>query len=297
MYQPIVVEIYIILTKYALPILNTLESLSKSLIIITILDTRYSLLFLIFSALMNWLFHLGRYWIFTKDLFTKPEKFSIYWKQLIRELDNFGYGSIGIVALTSVFMGAVITIQTVYNLVNPLVPLTAVGIVARDSIILEFSPTMMSLVLAGKIGSSIASEIGTMRVTEQIDALEIMGINSSAYLVLPKVVAALLIFPFVVIISMFLGILGGWIAGTAAGVITSSDYVRGIQDSFVPFNIVFALIKTTTFAFLITTVSSYHGYYTNGGALEVGKSSTSAVVYSSILILIFDYILTQLILT
>ena len=246
---------------------------------------------------MNWLFHLGRYWIFTKDLFTKPEKFSIYWKQLIRELDNFGYGSIGIVALTSVFMGAVITIQTVYNLVNPLVPLTAVGIVARDSIILEFSPTMMSLVLAGKIGSSIASEIGTMRVTEQIDALEIMGINSSAYLVLPKVVAALLIFPFVVVISMFLGILGGWIAGTAAGVITSSDYVRGIQDSFVPFNIVFALIKTTTFAFLITTVSSYHGYYTEGGALEVGKSSTSAVVYSSILILIFDYILTQLILT
>ena len=246
---------------------------------------------------MNWLFHLGRYWIFTKELFTRPEKFSIYWKQLIRELDNFGYGSIGIVALTSVFMGAVITIQTVYNLVNPLVPLTAVGIVARDSIILEFSPTMMSLVLAGKIGSSIASEIGTMRVTEQIDALEIMGINSSAYLVLPKVLAAILIFPFVVVISMFLGIFGGWLAGTLAGVISSSVYIRGIQDSFVPFNIVFALIKTLTFAFLITTVSSYHGYYTNGGALEVGKSSTSAVVYSSILILIFDYILTQLILT
>lgn len=227
----------------------------------------------------------------------RPEKFSIYWKQYVRELDNFGYGSLGIVALTSVFMGAVITIQTVYNLVNPLVPLTAVGIVARDSIILEFSPTMMSLVLAGKIGSSIASEIGTMRVTEQIDALEIMGINSSAYLVLPKVLAAITIFPFVVIISMFLGIFGGWIAGTMAGVITSSDYVRGIQDSFVPFNIVFALIKTLTFAYLITTVSSYHGYYTEGGALEVGKSSTSAVVYSSILILVFDYILTQLILT
>jgi phospholipid/cholesterol/gamma-HCH transport system permease protein len=246
---------------------------------------------------MNWLFHLGRYWIFLRELTIKPEKFSIYWKQLVRELDNFGYGSLGIVALTSVFMGAVITIQTVYNLVNPLVPLTAVGVVARDSIILEFSPTMMSLVLAGKIGSSIASEIGTMRVTEQIDALEIMGINSSAYLVLPKVVAALLIFPFVVIISMFLGIFGGWIAGTLAGVITSNEYVRGIQDGFVPFNIVFALIKTLTFAFLITTVSSYHGYYTEGGAREVGESSTSAVVYSSILILVFDYILTQLILT
>ncbi len=232
-----------------------------------------------------------------KELLIKPEKFSIYWKQFLRELDNFGYGSLGIVALTSVFMGAVITIQTVYNLVNPLVPLTAVGIVARDSIILEFSPTMMSLVLAGKIGSSIASEIGTMRVTEQIDALEIMGINSSAYLVLPKIFAALAIFPFVVIISMFLGIFGGWIAGTLADVITTAEYIRGIQDSFVPFNIVFALIKTTTFAYLITTVSAYHGYYTHGGALEVGKSSTSAVVYSSILILIFDYILTQLILT
>lgn len=246
---------------------------------------------------MNWLFHLGRYWIFIKELSIKPEKFSIYWKQFIRELDNFGYGSLGIVALTSVFMGAVITIQTVYNLVNPLVPLTAVGIVARDSIILEFSPTMMSLVLAGKIGSSIASEIGTMRVTEQIDALEIMGINSSAYLVLPKVLAALTIFPFVVIISMFLGIFGGYLAGTLAGVISSGEYIRGIQDSFVPFNIVFALIKTTTFAYLITTVSAYQGYYTEGGALEVGKSSTNAVVYSSILILVFDYMLTQLILT
>ena len=255
------------------------------------------ILIVIFSTVMNWLFHLGRYWIFIKELIIKPEKFSIYSKQLIRELDNFGYGSIGIVALTSVFMGAVITIQTVYNLVNPLVPISAVGIVARDSIILEFSPTMMSLVLAGKIGSSIASEIGTMRVTEQIDALEIMGINSSAYLVLPKVVAALLIFPFVVIISMFLGIFGGWLAGTLAGVVSSSEYIQGIQNNFVPFNIVFALIKTITFAYLITTVSAYHGYYTEGGAREVGESSTSAVVYSSILILIFDYILTQLILT
>ena len=255
------------------------------------------ILIAIFSTVMNWLFHLGRYWIFIKELIIKPEKFSIYSKQLIRELDNFGYGSIGIVALTSVFMGAVITIQTVYNLVNPLVPISAVGIVARDSIILEFSPTMMSLVLAGKIGSSIASEIGTMRVTEQIDALEIMGINSSAYLVLPKVVAALLIFPFVVVISMFLGVFGGWLAGTLAGVISSSEYIQGIQNNFVPFNIVFALIKTITFAYLITTVSAYHGYYTEGGAREVGESSTSAVVYSSILILIFDYILTQLILT
>jgi phospholipid/cholesterol/gamma-HCH transport system permease protein len=243
------------------------------------------------------MFHMGRYWMFIRDLLSKPEKFSIYWKQLVRELDNFGWGSLGIVALVSVFMGAVITIQTVYNLVNPLVPMSAVGIVARDSIILEFSPTMICLVLAGKIGSSIASEIGTMRVTEQIDALEIMGINSAAYLVFPKIVAAIMIFPFVVAISMFLGIAGGWVAGTAAGVITSADYITGLQDQFVPFNVVFAIIKTVTFAYIITTVAAYHGYHTAGGALEVGQSSTQGVVYSSILILIFDYILTQLILT
>lgn len=246
---------------------------------------------------MNWMFHMGRYWSFIRDLLSKPEKFSIYWKQLVRELDNFGWGSLGIVALVSVFMGAVITIQTVYNLVNTLVPMSAVGIVARDSIILEFSPTMICLVLAGKIGSSIASEIGTMRVTEQIDALEIMGINSAAYLVLPKIVAAIMIFPFVVSISMFLGVAGGWVAGTAAGVISSADYITGLQDQFVPFNVVFAIIKTVTFAYIITTVAAYHGYHTAGGALEVGQSSTQGVVYSSILILIFDYILTQLILT
>src|SRR5881392_3817249 len=186
---------------------------------------------------MGYLYEFGRYWLFIKQLLAKPEKYSIYKQQFMREVDAFGYGSMGIVALTSVFMGAVITIQTVYNLVSPLVPMTAVGIVARDSVILEFAPTMISLVLAGKIGSSIASEIGTMRVTEQIDALEIMGINSSAFLVMPKVVSAVLIFPFIVLISMFLGIAGGYVAGTMAGVISAADYIKGIQDSFVPYNV------------------------------------------------------------
>src|SRR6185503_18717969 len=158
------------------------------------------------NIFVNYFFHFGRFWMFMRLLFTKPEKWSIYRKLFMREVDSFGFGSLGIVAITSIFMGAVITIQTVYNLVNPLVPLWAVGIVTRDSIIIEFSPTMICLVLAGKIGSSIASEIGTMRVTEQIDALEIMGINSSGYLVLPKLAAAIFIFPFVVLISMFLGI-------------------------------------------------------------------------------------------
>ena len=245
---------------------------------------------------MNYFFHLGRYWHFLRLLINKPEKFSIYLRLFFREIDSIGFGSLGIVAITSIFMGAVITIQTVYNLVNPLVPLWAVGIVTRDSIIIEFSPTMISLVLAGKVGSSIASEIGTMRVTEQIDALEIMGINSSGYLTLPKLFAAVLIFPFIVTISMFLGIMGGWIAGDLSGVISSAEFIRGIQDSFLPFNVTFAMIKTITFAFLIVTVSAYQGFYTTGGALEVGRSSTKAVVFSSIMILVFDYILTQLIL-
>lgn len=239
---------------------------------------------------------IGRYWIFIKGLFIKPEKFIVYYRQVMHELVSIGVGAMGIVALTSVFMGAVITIQSAYNLVNPMVPLYAVGIVARDSIILEFSPTIIMLVLAGKVGSSIASEIGTMRVTEQVDALEIMGINSSGYLTLPKIIAGMIILPFVVLLSMFLGIIGGWLAGDMSGVVPSADYIQGIQDQFLPFNITFAMIKTVVFAYIITSVSAYHGYYTEGGALEVGKSSTNAVVNSSIMILIFDYILTQLIL-
>lgn len=242
------------------------------------------------------LFEIGRYFGFIRKLFYKPEKLLIYVRQVFREMVNLGIGSLWLVALTSAFMGAVITIQSAYNLVNPMVPLWAVGIVARDSIIIEFSPTIIMLVLAGKVGSSVASEIGTMRVTEQIDALEIMGINSSGYLVLPKIIAALLICPVVVIISMIVGITGGWVAGDLSGVVPSADYLKGIQNQFLPFNVTFAMIKTVVFAFIITSVPAYHGYYTSGGALEVGQSSTKGVVYSSILILIFDYLLTQLIL-
>lgn len=246
---------------------------------------------------MHHIFEIGRYWIFMKDLMSKPEKFRVYWQQILRELENIGVDSIPIVAINSVFMGAVITIQTSYNLVNPMVPLSAIGIVTRDSVILEFAPTVIMMVLAGKIGSSIASEIGTMRVTEQIDALEIMGINSATYLVLPKLIAGMFILPFVVLVSMFLGILGGWFAGDATGTCPSPDFLKGLQDQFLMFNVVFAMIKTLTFAYIITTVSAYHGFFTSGGALEVGKSSTKAVVYSNILILVFDYILTQLLLT
>lgn len=243
---------------------------------------------------MGYFYEIGRYWIFMKGLFTKPERFRVYLKQIFTEMESMGVGSVGIVAINSIFMGAVITIQSAYNIVNPLVPLSAIGIVARDSIIIEFAPTVIMMVLAGKIGSSIASEIGTMRVTEQIDALEIMGINSSSYLVIPKITAAIFILPFVVIISMFMGILGGWIAGDLSGACPSAEYLKGLQDSFLPFNITFALIKTVIFSFIITSISSYQGYYTQGGALEVGRSSTKAVVYSNILILVFDYICTQI---
>ena len=220
----------------------------------------------------------------------------MYRKQFFREVENLGVGSLGIVAIISVFMGAVITIQAAFGFESPWVPLYAVGMTTRDSMILEFAPTMVSLILAGKVGSNIASEIGTMRVSEQIDALEIMGINSAGYLIRPKILAAIFINPFLIIISMFLGLLGGWVLGVFTKVVTSNEYIYGIQYDFRPYNVYYALIKTVVFAFIITTVSAYHGYYTKGGALEVGQSSTKAVVYSNILILLFNFILTQILL-
>jgi phospholipid/cholesterol/gamma-HCH transport system permease protein len=194
-------------------------------------------------------------------------------------------------------MGAVITLQTAYNTENPICPKYLVGLGCRDSIILEFSSTVAALILAGKVGSNIASEIGTMRVTEQIDALEIMGINSASYLVLPKIIATLLFNPILTLLSICVGIFGGWAAGVLSGVITSKDFIYGIQYAFIPFYVVYALIKTLFFAFIITTVSAFQGYYVSGGSLEVGKSSTKAVVYSSVLVLICNLVLTQLLLS
>ncbi len=211
-------------------------------------------------------------------------------------MEVLGINSTGIVAIISFFMGAVITIQTAYNTESPLFPAYLIGLAARDSILLEFSSTIVALILAGKVGSNIASEIGTMRVTEQIDALEIMGVNSAAYLILPKIVALMIIAPFLSVLSMAVGIVGGWIAGTTVGVVSTPDYIYGIQYAFIPYYITYSLIKSVVFAFIITTVSSYHGYYTRGGALEVGRSSTLAVVHSSVVILLFNLILTQLML-
>jgi len=231
-------------------------------------------------------------------MFSKPEKFSVYWNRLMEEMVQLGIKSLGIVILMSAFMGAVIVIQTATAIDSAWIPDYTVGFTAKQSIILEFSPTIMSLILAGKVGSNIASELGSMRVTEQIDALEIMGINTKAYLIRPKIVAAVLIFPVVIIFSMAFGFGGGWMASYGTGLIAEDQYVLGIQSFYDDnlWQITYALIKTTVFAFIITSVSSYHGYYTNGGALEVGKSSTNAVVYSSILILFANLLLTQLLL-
>lgn len=245
---------------------------------------------------MKLFYHTGKYFLLLKRVFSKPEKFSVYYKQFLHEVDSLGIGSLGLIAIISIFMGGVITIQSAYNFTSPFIPLYAVGLGTRESIVLEFSPTIISLILAGKVGSNIASEIGTMRISEQIDALEIMGINSAGYLVLPKIAAAMFINPFLIVISMFLGVLGGYVMGVASGACTSYEYIFGIQSFFVPFNIYYSLTKTVVFAFIITSVAAYQGYYTSGGALEVGKASTRSVVYNSILILIANLVITQIML-
>lgn len=249
-----------------------------------------------FRFFSNIFFHIGRYYLLMMQAFSKPEKGTVFRKRIFEEIEKLGISSLPIVIIISLFMGAVITIQAAFGFESPWIPLYAVGVTTRDSVILEFSPTLVSLILAGKVGSSIASEIGTMRVSEQIDALEIMGVNSSSHLILPKIIAAVFINPFLIIISMFTGILGGLFFGILTNVVTPYEYLYGIQYDFRLYNVTYALIKTVAFAFIISSLSAYHGYYTNGGALEVGRSSTRAVVYSSLLILLFNFILTQLLL-
>lgn len=247
--------------------------------------------------MIKFLTQFGRYFLLMKKVFSKPEKPSIYYKQTLREIVYLGINSIGIITIVSFFMGAVITLQTAYNTENPIYPAYLIGLGCRDSIILEFSSTIAALILAGKVGSNIASEIGTMRVTEQIDALEMMGVNSASFLILPKIVATLLFNPFLTLISIIVGIAGGWMAGTLSGVISSENFIYGIQYAFIPYYIVYSMIKTVVFAFLITSVSSFQGYFVDGGSLEVGRASTKAVVFSSVLILMFNVILTQLLLS
>ncbi len=243
---------------------------------------------------MKFFTHFGRYLLLIKGMFSRPENAKVYWKEFMHQCSDIGVGSLGIVSIISVFMGAVSAVQTAYQLTSPLIPASTIAQIVRDTVILEFAPTLVSIVLAGVVGSKIASELGNMRVSEQIDALEIMGINTKTYLVLPKVVAALLTIPMLVIIAMVLGIWGGRLAGAATGILSEDTYDRGLNENFMPFNVTFGLIKSYTFAFIISTIPAYYGYYVKGGALEIGRSSTTSVVVSCILILLADYALAAI---
>lgn len=243
---------------------------------------------------MGVFYHIGQYFILMGRVFKKPERGSIYRHQVILEIEKLGIHSIGIVSIISVFMGGIITLQLTYNMVSPLMPSYIIGLGNRDTLILEFSSTILSLMLAGKIGSNIASEIGSMRVTEQIDSMDIMGVNSASYLILPKIIAVVFISPLLFIISVTCGIFGGLFTGPLSGVVTVATYMSGVTTSFNSFYVFFSIIKTFVFGFLIATIPAYLGYYVKGGALEVGRASTKSVVNTSILILFFDLVLTQL---
>ncbi|HRB71304.1 MULTISPECIES: ABC transporter permease [Flavobacterium] len=246
--------------------------------------------------MLRYLSQIGKYFLMLKEVFNKPTKWSAMKQLIFKEIDDLIIGSLGIVAFISFFVGGVVAIQTALNLTNPLIPKYLIGFATRQSVILEFAPTFISIIMAGKMGSFITSSIGTMRVTEQIDALEVMGINSLNYLVFPKVIA-LLLYPFVIGLSMFLGILGGWIAGVYGGFASSDEFMTGLQVEFIPFHVIYAFIKTVVFALLLATIPSFHGYYMKGGALEVGKASTTSFVWTSVAIILANYILTQLLLT
>lgn len=232
-----------------------------------------------------------------KEVFKKPQRGKVFYEALFREIEELGLKSLGIIMFISFFIGGVIALQTALNLDGAFIPQSLIGFAAKRSIILEFAPTFCSIILAGKVGSYITSSIGTMKVTEQIDALDVMGINSLSYLVLPKVIATVFFYPFLIILGMCIGIFGGWLAGVFSGLFSGLDYIEGLQTDFKPFFIVYALIKTLVFAFLISTVPSYHGYYVKGGSIAVGKASTQAVVWTTILIVIANYLLTQMLLT
>ncbi|WP_133507714.1 MlaE family ABC transporter permease [Flavobacterium chryseum] len=245
--------------------------------------------------LIRYLSQIGRYFLMLKEIFNKQTKWPVMRNLIFKEIDDLIIDSLGIVCFISFFVGGVVAIQTALNLTNPLIPKYLIGFATRQSVILEFAPTFISVIMAGKMGSFITSSIGTMRVTEQIDALEVMGVNSLNYLVFPKIIA-LLLYPFVIGISMFLGIFGGWLAGVYGGFTTSAAFIDGAQMEFIPFHIVYAFIKTLIFAMLLATIPSFHGYYMKGGALEVGKASTVAFVWTAVSIILFNYILTQLLL-
>ena len=245
---------------------------------------------------MKYLQDIGSYFLMLKRTFSSYTKADVLRELIFKEIDDLVMSSLGIVSFIGFFVGGVITLQTALNLTDPIIPKELVAFATRQSIILEFAPTFISIIMAGKVGSFITSSIGSMRVTEQIDALEVMGINSSNYLVFPKVIA-LLTYPFLIAIAMFLGILGGLIAGVYGGFVSLDEFIRGLQEDFIPFHLAYAFVKTYVFAFILATVPAWHGYYMKGGALEVGKASTKSFVWTSVLIIFANYIITQLLLS
>lgn len=240
--------------------------------------------------------HLGRAAIMLKESISKPENTKMYWKEFIEQCNDIGIRSLPIVLVISIFLGMVLTIQTSYQLISPIIPKTVIAGIVRDSTILELSPTVISVVLAGVVGSKIASELGNMRISEQIDALEIMGVNSKTFLILPKILAAFIMVPCLIIISIAVGIWGGYVAGIFSHILTKQQFFLGITTNFLPYNLFFAMMKAFTFALIISIVPSYYGYYVEGGALEIGRASTTSVIVSCIMILLGDYVLSIILL-
>jgi phospholipid/cholesterol/gamma-HCH transport system permease protein len=245
---------------------------------------------------MNFLNEAGKYLLMLKSMFSRPENAKMYWKEFMHQCSEIGIGSLGIVVIISTFMGAVSAVQTSYQMTTPFIPMETISMIVRDTVILEFAPTLVCIVLAGVVGSKIAGELGNMRVSEQIDALEIMGINTKTYLVLPKIIAALIVIPMLVVVSMILGIWGGRLASTLTGIVSADVYDKGLLMAFIPYNVIFALAKAYTFAFILSSIPAYFGYNVTGGALEIGRASTRAVVVSCVMILFADYILAAVLL-
>lgn len=243
------------------------------------------------------LYHVGRYLMLMRTVFSKPEKMSMYWKETVRQMYDIGIGSLVIVGLISIFIGAVAAVQFSYQLNGSLVPRYYIGYILRDMAIIELSPTITCMVLAGKVGSNMAAEIGGMRQKEHIDAMEIMGVNTSTFLMLPKIIAAMLMIPMLVFLSAFISILGGWLSSVPTGLVTEPDFIRGLRSFFVPYNVFMMFIKSFVFSYILTSVSCYQGYYVEGGSIELGQASTRAVVYSDILILLADYFIALVLTT
>lgn len=241
-------------------------------------------------------YHFGEYVLLLKKVFKRPEKWKIYWRETLHEMNEIGVGSVGLIVIISTFIGAVMTMQIAFQLVSDLIPSSVIGQINRDSNILELGPTISALVLMGKVGSSISSQIGSMRVTEQIDALEIMGINAAGYLILPKLIAGIIMVPVLVTIAIFCAIVGGLLGGALTGAVTPNEYIMGIQSEFRGFTILVAMVKAFFYGFIITTVPAHKGFHVRGGALEVGQAGTKAVVIGCISILASDYIITALML-